>query len=183
MDDAPALQIQICVRAARALDGVMAEAGVLMGGSARLICEAKGEIPLHLFDVFETLQDGPASPSGGREAEVRGHFGSVHGARAQVEQLLEPYENVQLHPGLFPGSIPSHLAGARFSFVHIDLDLPGCIEDGLAFFHPRMVPGGIIIVDDYDDEGVRATFAAFVAPFGDTIFELPWGQVMIVKQG
>ena len=57
MQDAAALMIQAWVRSALKLGGELAEAGVFMGGSARLICEAKGQAPLHLFDVFETLQD------------------------------------------------------------------------------------------------------------------------------
>ena len=66
MHDVAALHIQSCVRAARQLGGSMAEAGVFMGGSARLICAAKGDVPLHLFDVFETLQIPPGAPAGGR---------------------------------------------------------------------------------------------------------------------
>jgi hypothetical protein len=181
MSDAAALQIQICVRAARHLNGHMAELGVLMGGSARLICEAKGDVPLHLFDVFETLQSSTSLPEGAREDEIRSHFGSVHGDRAEVERLLARYPGVFIHPGVFPGSVASNLNDMRFSFVHLDVDLPGSIEDGLAFFHPRMVPGGIMIGDDYNDRGVRETFATFFEPFGDTIIELPWGQVMVVK--
>ena len=46
----------------------MAEAGVLAGGSARLICEGKGEAALHLFDVFETLQG--ADPAEGGEVQA-----------------------------------------------------------------------------------------------------------------
>ncbi|WBY08735.1 hypothetical protein PIB19_04650 [Sphingomonas sp. 7/4-4] len=85
MTDAAALHLVACVRAASGLDGAMAEAGVLMGGSARLIATAKGRAPLHLFDVFETLQasDAPRTALGA-------HFGGVHGTLAAVEGLLAP---------------------------------------------------------------------------------------------
>lgn len=183
MNDAAALQIQICVRAARRLDGVMAEAGVLMGGSARLICEAKGDVPLHLFDVFDTLQVAREIPPGADEAAIRDHFGQTHGNRDQVERLLAPYDAVHLHPGVFPGSVGAELDDTRFSFVHLDMDLPGSTRDGLAFFHPRLVPGGILIGDDYEDRAVQEVFATYFAAFGDTVIGLPWGQVMVVKQG
>jgi O-methyltransferase len=178
LNDAAALQIQICVTAARRLPGAMAEAGVLMGGSARLICEAKGPAPLHLFDVFETLQEGRADDGD----EVRAHFGAVHGRRGQVERLLAGYPAVSLHPGVFPGSARG-LEALRFSFVHLDLDLPGGTRDGLAFFHPRLTPGGMLIGDDHDDPGVREVFARYFAGRPDTVIALPWGQVLIVKQG
>ncbi len=181
LNDAAALQIQICAAAARRLPGVMAEAGVLMGGSARLICEAKGDTPLHLFDVFETLQ-GEATADDGDALRVRTHFGAVHGQQARVEALLADYPSVRLHPGVFPGSAQG-LEGLRFSFVHLDLDLPQGTRDGLAFFHPRLTPGGMLIGDDHDDPGVRGVFADYFAGRPDTLIALPWGQVLIVKQG
>jgi hypothetical protein len=177
--DAAALQILACVRATRQLGGAMAEAGVLMGGTARLICEAKGDAPLHLFDVFETLQPPASAESNGREAELRDHFGAVHGRRAQVEALLAPYAGVELHPGIFPGSSRG-LEGERFAFVHVDLDLEPSTRDALDFFRPRMVPGGIIVGDDHEDPGVRGVFAGYFADRSDTLIALPWGQVIVV---
>ncbi len=178
MSDAAALQIQICVAAMRSRDGAMAEAGVLMGGSARLICDAKGDRPLHLFDVFETLQPARAGYSAA-EAEIRSHFGAIHGTRASVERLLAPYPNVHLHPGLFPQSAAG-LAPNSFSFVHVDLDLPETMRAALAFFRPRMVPGGILIGDDCNDPAVRAVFTRFFAGRDDTLIDLPWGQLMVI---
>ena len=172
LSDAAALQIQIAVRAARNLDGAMAEAGVLMGGSARLICDAKGDAPLHLFDAFDT-------PSVAGDTELRSHFGSVHGKLADVRALLAPYAQVHFHPGVFPESALG-LEELRFSFVHLDMDLVSSTDAALDFFHPRIVPGGILIGDDYQDAGVRGCFARYFAGRADTLIELPWGQVMVV---
>lgn len=181
MQDVSALHIQCCVRAARRLDGAMAEAGVFMGGSARLICEAKGGVPLHLFDIFEGLQDDTGASLDAAGAEIRSHFGKVHGRLSQVERLLARYDDVHLHPGIFPGSAGA-VRDARFSFVHLDMDLARSTCDALEFFHPRLVPGGILIGDDYGDPGVRDAFAIFFSRSHDTIIELPWAQVMVVKQ-
>lgn len=172
-----ALQIQICVRAARRLGGAMAEAGVLAGGSARLICEAKGETPLHLFDVFETLQS-----AGSDAPHLRRHFGQIYGVRADVERLLAPYPNVHLHAGFFPATTAG-LEAERFSFVHLDMDLEPSTRAGLEFFHPRLVPGGILLGDDYNLPDVRRVFADHFAGRPDTMIVLPWGQVVVVKQG
>lgn len=179
MCDAAALQIMLCVRAAARLGGAMAEAGVMMGGSARLICEAKGAAQLHLFDAFETQQSGEADPAG---TEVRDHFGTTHGVRANVERLLQGYPGVVLHPGIFPKTADA-VDRERFSFVHLDMDLVSSTDAALAFFHPRLVPGGILIGDDYEDFGVRGCFERYLGGRRDTMLELPWGQVMIVRQG
>jgi hypothetical protein len=181
LTDVAALQILIAVRAARRLEGTMAEAGVFHGGSARLICHAKGDTPFHLFDVFETLQAvDTATTSGG--AAVRDHFRTTHGRRSAVEALLAPYPAVHVHAGVFPETAYV-VADERFAFVHLDLDLPGATRAALDFFHPRLVPGGILIGDDYADREVREVFGTFFADRPDTVIELPWGQVMVVRQG
>lgn len=182
LSDAAALQILIAVRAARRLDGAMAEAGVFQGGSARLICHAKGDTPLHLFDVFETLQANDAATASGDAATVRDHFRTTHGRRSAVETLLAPYPGVHVHAGVFPETAYV-VADERFAFVHLDLDLPGATRDALDFFHPRLVPGGILIGDDYADREVREVFGTFFADRLDTVIELPWGQMMVVRQG
>jgi hypothetical protein len=177
LTDAAALQILICARAAQGSAGAYAEAGVFKGGSARLICEEKGRAPLHLFDVFEMLQQGPVA---GAE-QVRDHFGPVHSRLPDVRQLLSQYGNVHFHPGLFPETTAG-LEDLRFSFVHLDLDLPIATMAALEYFHPRLLPGGILVGDDYDDRDVRGCFDRWFADRGDTVIELPWSQVMVVRQ-
>ena len=183
VQDASALQILACVRACRGRGGAMAEAGVFAGASARLICEAKGDAPLHLFDVFETLQaPAGASAEPERAAELRRHFGRTHGTRAEAERLLAPYPNVHVHAGVFPDTARG-MESERFSFVHLDLDLEPSTRDALEFFHPRLLPGGIIVGDDCNDRGVRRAFDAYFAGRADTVIALPWGQGVVVKNG
>ena len=175
--DAAAMQILTCARAALRLPGVYAEAGVFKGGSARLICEEKCGAALHLFDVFEMLQREPVA---GAET-VRDRFGSIHGRLAEVRQLLSPYDNIHIHPGFFPETTAG-LEDLRFSFVHLDLDLGGATQAALEYFHPRMVAGGILIGDDYGDDEVRRCFDRWFADRPDSVIELPWSQVMVIRQ-
>ena len=180
MRDPAALTILTWARSAQRLGGELAEAGVFMGGSARLICAAKGAAPLHLFDVFETLhRDAPLSPG---ELAVRAYFEGVHASLERVRALLAPYPEVHFHPGLFPGSAEA-VADRRFSFVHLDLDLAEGTAEALEFFYPRLLAGGVLIGDDYNLAPVRETFAAFFAGRSDAYAVLPWGQVVVVKSG
>lgn len=178
VSDPAAIHILACARAVRSLPGAYAEAGVFKGGSARLICEEKGDAPLHLFDVFEMLQGGAVA--GGDE--VRDHFGLVHGRLGDVRRLLASYENVHFHPGLFPQSTAG-LEQLSFSFVHLDLDLPGPTKAALDYFHPRLVPGGVLIGDDYGDPELRACFENWFTGRADLFIELAWSQLMVVRQG
>jgi hypothetical protein len=177
LTDPAALQLLVCARAARASRGAFAEAGVFKGGSARLICEEKGEAELHLFDVFEKLQHG--TPGTGED--VRAHFGATHGTEAEVRRLLDTYPNVHFHVGVFPGTTRG-IDDLRFSFVHIDLDLPRAMTAALEYFFPRIVVGGILLADDYSDPDVKASLDGWLAARRDTLIELPWSQLMIVRQ-
>lgn len=177
LTDPAALHLMICARAARRVPGAFAEAGVFKGGSARLICEEKADAPFHLFDVFETLQSRHIP---GTE-EVASHFGKLHGSQDDVKRLLRPYPNLHFHAGMFPDTTAC-LEEERFSFVHIDLDLPSAMLAALEYFHPRLVPGGILIADDYCDPAVTECVDAWLAPHTDTLIELPWSQLMLVRQ-
>ena len=178
--DPAALTLLAWVRSAVRLGGDLAEAGVFMGGSARLICAAKGQAPLHLFDVFETLhRDARLGPG---EQAVRAYFEEVYAPLDQVRELLSPYPQVHFHPGLFPGSAEA-VVDPRFSFVHLDLDLAAGTAQALEFFYPRLLPGGVLIGDEYTLAPVRETFAAFFARRSDAYAVMPWGQLVVVKAG
>lgn len=181
VEDAAAFEILAYVRAARRLGGAMAELGVFAGGTARLICEAKGDVPLHLFDVFETLQAPAEAGAGNDRAEaVRARFGAWHTPRAAVERLLAPYSGVQVHAGTFPDTARG-LEQERFGFVHLDADIETSTRDGLQFFYPRLLPGGVIIGDDYDLPAVRRAFDDFFSPLPGLVIALPWGQAVAIK--
>jgi hypothetical protein len=103
----------------------------------------------------------------------------VHGKLSDVRRLLAGYRDVYIHPGLFPDTA-ADLGDFRFSFVHLDLDLPEPTRAALEYFHPRMLPGGIIIADDYRDRALRDCLASWFESRPDTLIEMPWAQLMVV---
>ncbi|MDZ4778846.1 MAG: TylF/MycF/NovP-related O-methyltransferase [Planctomycetia bacterium] len=162
-------------RSTAKLSGSMAEVGVYQGGSAKMICEAKGETPLHLFDTFEGL---PESSAADNHVHVPGQYACSLGS---VRTYLSGYSNVHFHKGRFPdGTLP--LANARFSFVHFDVDLYQSTLDCLRFFYERMLPGGVMLSHDYSIlAGVRQAFAEFLADKAEELVELPSTQCLVIK--
>jgi O-methyltransferase len=159
------------------LGGAMAELGVFQGSSAKIICEAKKDCFLYLFDTFAGLPEPDAMEM---QLLSRGQFLA---SLPKVQGLLEEYANVRFHPGMFPQSA-SEMDGVRFSLVHLDADLYSSTLAGLEFFYPRMVPGGIIIAHDYSTlPGVARAFAEFLTDRPETVIELPSTQAMIVARG
>lgn len=134
------------------LDGEMAEVGIYQGGSAKLICKAKGDRKLHLFDTFEGLP---------KVSEKDTHFGIKYWQNYQfndtseeyVRKYLQSFNNVYLYKGLFPQT-SQPISDSKFSFVHLDVDLYQSTYDCLNFFYPRLIQGGIILTHDYHTTGV-----------------------------
>ena len=161
------------VAAQRAAGYAMAEFGVYQGSSARIMCEAKGDCALHLFDTFSGM------PDLGEQETVfaRGQFAA---SLASVRKTLGGYSQVHFHPGVFPESAQD-LDSLRFSLVHLDVDLYASTRAGLEFFYPRMIPGGIVITHDYSIlTSVARAFSEFMREQGRSIIELPTTQAMVV---
>ena len=163
-------------RAQSMLDGDFAEFGVYQGCSARLLCEVKGDRPLHLFDTFGGL---PIPNDNERRVFAAGHFTANLDA---VQATLASYERVYFHPGMFPATARG-LEDHRFALLHLDVDLEQSTEAGLQFFYERMLPGGIIITHDYSIiPGVADAFRRFLRDKPEKLIELPTTQAMLIKR-
>jgi hypothetical protein len=170
-----AFQLYSIARAQAKFDGAFAEVGVFRGASAKLMCEVKGDKPLHLFDTFEGLP--PAKP-------VDRHVHRVGQYKADIESVkayLEQYNNVHFHKGLFPDSAQS-VPEQTYALAHFDVDLHESTVACLEYFYPRMVSGGILVSHDYDwASGVRKAYDDFFADKREEIIEMPTTQCMVFK--
>ncbi|MDB5244609.1 MAG: hypothetical protein JWN18_479 [Parcubacteria group bacterium] len=165
-----------CARfAAQHLVGDVAQLGVYKGGSAKMIAECFKETDrkVYLFDTFEGLP-------GDGEGEA-GMFNDVQ--FAEVETRLSPYKNVEFRKGFFPDTAQG-LEGRKFSFVYLDGDMYESEKDGLNFFYPRLVPGGIIMLDDYESPkwvGVKRAVDEFTNETGVAAIHTAYWQCAIIK--
>lgn len=163
------------------LPGEFAECGVYKGGSAIYLCQEarKSGKHVHLFDSFEGLP----SPS-----EVDGSHWRKGNLAAPLEDVLSGLGNYacfSCHRGWIPERF-AEVAHESFSLVHIDVDLYEPTRESLEFFHPRLVPGGVIVLDDHGFTSCPgATKAAedFCAATQTVVINLPTGQGIILKDG
>ena len=155
--------------------GELAEVGTYQGGSARLICEAKGDRTFHVFDTFEGLP------------QATGADGKVHSTKQydssfeSVREYLREFPNVHLYKGRFPETA-GPIEDRTFSFAHFDVDLYESTLACLEFFYPRMIVGGVMLSHDYSIlAGVRKAFEEFLADKPEALIELPSTQCMVIK--
>lgn len=168
----------------RNLEGNCAEVGVYRGDFARHINASFPEKILYLMDTFE----GFAAIDLQNENKGAQNIGAGHFANTSVELVLSKMPHVQrcvVRKGWFPDTARG-LEDERFCFVSLDTDLHDPILAGLEFFYPRLVNGGVILVDDYFSTGyvgVKQAVDCFaakmrisVAPIGDN------GGVILIKR-
>ncbi len=163
------------------IDGDIAEVGVYKGGSAELICIAKGRRKLYLFDTFEGLPEFSKYDKtvGDPEFKPGGYCSDYR----FVKERLKKYPTVYIYKGLFPKTAEP-IAFKKFCFVHLDVDLYMSTKEALKFFYPRMQKGGIIISHNYSNyDGVMKAFDDFFKDKPEPIIELKNGgtQCMMVK--
>jgi len=157
------------------IQGDIAELGVFRGGSARLICEGKGDRTLHLFDTFAGLPSACGS-------DTRFQGGSFAASLDPVKSYLKPFPNVHFHAGLFPASAEG-LDNLRFCFVHLDADLYESTLAGIEWFYPRLNRGGVLISHDYygPADGAGKAVHEYLADKPECLIELSGTQVAMVK--
>ena len=169
-----AYMLRAAVLSTAKVGGDIAEVGVFRGASAKVICEAKGDRRLHLFDTFEGL------PAPG-DIDTAFREGQYASSLESVREYLKDYAQVALYKGRFPGTGAS-VTGLVFSFVHLDVDLYESTLAALEFFYPRLKAGGVIISHDYVEfAGVRKAFDEFFAQRVEPVIELSGNQCLVVK--
>lgn len=116
------------------------EFGVFSGGTIRHIAKRLPPgVTIHGFDSFEGLPEAWGGFSLGRRAF------SVDGRLPRVPA------NVALHKGWFRDTIPPWCASVAgpAAFLHIDCDLYSSTVDIFAALAERLVPGTVILFDEY----------------------------------
>jgi predicted O-methyltransferase YrrM len=119
------------------VDGHFMEFGVYWGSSIKFIARRIGSRQIHGFDSF-----------GGLGERWSGNASTTFDTRGRLPKVPR---NVALHKGLFSDSLPRWLQehSGPIAFAHIDCDIYGSTKSVFDAIGPRIVPGTIIVFDEY----------------------------------
>ena len=164
--------------------GAFAEVGVYKGDSARVLHQMDPARPFHLFDTFEGFAKRDLADETGEAASyTTRHFADTHARH--VLKKIRGNDNLVIHKGYFPDTA-GEAAGVLFALVNLDADLYQPTRAALDFFYPRISPGGVIFVHDYNHrwEGIRRAVDEFAEQSGEVPFLLPDADstVLFVKR-
>jgi predicted O-linked N-acetylglucosamine transferase (SPINDLY family) len=118
---------------------------------------------------------------------VGGHTfsGQEEGFFDEVKGRFSDYNQVHLIRGLLPDSLKDN-SPEKISYLHIDLNSAQYEIAVLDALFDRVVPGGIIVLDDYEWSGVyreqKIKEDAWFAQFNYRVFPLPTGQGLVLKR-
>lgn len=152
---------------AKAVPGLLVEAGCALGGSAIVIADAKLKTrTMYVYDVFgmipppgeqdgedvhnrfEVIQSGHATGIGGRP-----YYGYEDNLKEKVETNFSKFNlplvenNIHLVKGLFQDTIK---ISEPVAFAHIDADWYESVKTCLERIEPYLSTGGVLVIDDYD---------------------------------
>ena len=163
--------------------GPVAEVGVYRGGSAKFIAEAIREAEREpVFYACDTFAGHASTDPIDANHHVVEKF--LDTSAAEVRHYLASYPRLELLEGDI-AETSARLADERFGFVHIDVDVYGATSFCLRFFAPRLLPGAVIVVDDYGFvtcPGAKQAVDEFLAEHdGFRLFHLITGQALLYQ--
>lgn len=163
------------------MPGIVIEAGTARGGSALVMATAKeSRRPFYLYDTFGLIP--PPSDGDGADAHARydeivegkaqgiagqSYYGYSTDLLGSVRKLFAggglPVEgnNIHLVQGLYEDTLQ---VNEPVALAHIDCDWYESVLVCLEQIAPRLVSGGVLVIDDYDHwSGCRKAIDAFFA--------------------
>lgn len=163
--------------------GVFAEVGVYKGESARVLHLMDPDRDLHLFDTFQGFRTEDLKvEKGDAGTYTRHHFADT--SEQSVINRIGGGNRVILHKGTFPETV-SGLEHLQFALVNLDADLYRPTKSALDFFWPRLSPGGVVFIHDYNHrwEGIRKAVHEFSVTTGivPVLIPDPDSTVILVK--
>ncbi|HSY20498.1 MAG TPA: TylF/MycF/NovP-related O-methyltransferase [Polyangiaceae bacterium] len=182
-------RVYICCWAARSglkLQGDFVECGVNTGITSVAICSwldfGTSAKQFYLFDTYRGI---PIEQATAGELRMKIHENNefYEECFTLAKENFAPWPNCVLVRGRVPDTLGRCLIQS-VAYLHIDMNVAAPEIAAIEHFWPRLVTGGLVVLDDYGFVGYRPqkdAMDAWAARTGAVIATLPTGQGLIVK--
>jgi hypothetical protein len=100
-----------------------------------------------------------------------------------VIKNFSEWNGVQIIKGSIPETL-KHVSSNKVAFLHVDLNCAPPEVAAVDYFWEKMVPGAIVLLDDYAYWGYRqqkTAMDALMRKLGSSVVSLPTGQGLIIR--
>jgi hypothetical protein len=174
-----------------ALEGCVAECGCFRGLSSFLLCsqlrrhDARFDgTGYEIYDSFCGLSDPQPEDAPSAQSDeiavrsLRPRFFAF--PLEEVQRSLAAFPGISYGPGWIPaGFRPDE--DRRYRFIHVDVDLYQPTKASFEHFWPRIVPGGVMVCDDYNWGGAKRAVEEFAAASGSRFSVTGHNQAVFTK--
>jgi hypothetical protein len=167
------------------IEGDIVECGVWRGGSMMAVAEMLQRLgdrhrKLHLFDTFSGMSqptDNDVSADGETAESLLDHqskedptsvwcVSPLDEVRRHMSSTGYPADRVFYYPGMVEETIPDG-APEKIALLRLDTDWYESTQHEMHHLFPRLVDGGVLIIDDYGHwEGARRAVDEYFAQHG-----------------
>ena len=168
------------------LDGDFVECGVNTGVMSLAVCNyidfnTTGK-NFYLFDTFRGIPDDQISAE--ERALNRASENSMYEECFDLaKRNFAPFPRAHLVRGKVPDTLDS-VAIARVCYLHLDMNIAKPEYEAITYFWDKLVPGAIVLLDDYGWAGYinqKKALDAFAKSKGVKILTIPTGQGLLLK--
>lgn len=161
------------------LDGDFVECGAYTGVAVKTIVDYLGGVAFpKTFWAYDTFE---------HDKSMLNHAMPDHGPglHGRVLDKFADYPQVRVMKGLIPDIFDAG-APERIAYLHIDLNQAPAEVAALDRLFDRMVPGGVLILDDYEWSGIyrqqKLDEDAWFEARSYRVMPLPTGQGLVIKR-
>jgi len=148
------------------LAGDVADLGAYRGGTSLILRRLAPEKRLYLFDTWN------GTPF---NDELCHHKKGEWPSSLEECQSIVGKDKLTIYfEGIFPYVVENQIKENAFCFVYVDMDTYQSTCDAINYFWPKLVPGGVLLLDDYGWEpcaGVKKAVEELLPP---DLSKSPW---------
>jgi predicted O-methyltransferase YrrM len=157
------------------LDGDIIECGVFRGTSLKMIARSvMDRAPQKTIYACDSYEGFPEDGVGAKDttffrpaSRLKGKFADASDVPERLMRFFSAYGVTgRIEKGYFADTLPA-LRDSRFCFLHIDSDTYQSHIECLELLYDRVVSGGIVVFDDYNEPrwpGAKRAIDEFFAP-------------------
>jgi O-methyltransferase len=178
----------LCWAAAHAarLAGDFVECGVNTGIYSLAVCKYVGFDKLDrdfwLFDTYRGIPESHMAPEE-RATRIEENASLYSECYELARRNFAPYPRAHLVRGTVPETLASVQIG-KVAYLSIDMNIVAPERAAIEHFWPKLVPGGIVVLDDYGwlhFDAQKRSMDEFAARAGVEVLTLPTGQGLLLK--